>query len=269
MKKFLEKRAYGLAIAFCAAAVIIIGLSGWVYLDFRGDENRDLRLRAESESAAEHLLEALESGDNILSYHYARMVRDSAAKSGGVETAQKFAGLAETIRITGITEDMVRAAQEYLRGNWEEKEPASDAAVLPDSPPEPSEVSVLHRKDALAAAEEIMGTKNFLTEAVRCREGQFLFSCRNAYAVIDGKTSLPVEIGISLPPSDGSTVLSQEECRARADEFLRKYFPAVQVQAVRVTPGEDCVNVEYRMEGRTVTASVRRDTGRIVRYAAR
>ena len=269
MKKSLEKRAYGLAIAFCAAVLIIIGLSGWIYLDFRGDENRDLRMRAESEAAAEHLLEALEAGDTVLSYHYARLVRDSAANSGGVETAQKFAGLAETIRITGITEDMLGTAQEYLNGGWGGKDSASDAAVLPDLPSEPADVSVLHRNDALAAAEEIMGTKNFLTEAVRCREGQFLFSCRNAYAVIDGKTSLPVEIGISLPPSDGSTVLSPEECRARADEFLRKYFPSIQIQAVRVTPGEDCVNVEYRMEGRTVTASVRRDTGRIVRYTAR
>lgn len=269
MKKFLENRAYGLAIAFCAAVLIIIGLSGWIYLDFRGDENRDLMVQAESEAAAQRLLDALESGDAIMSYHYARMVKDSAARSGGAETAQRFAGLAETIRITGVTEDMVRTAQEYLEGKSGEAEPVSDAAVLPGATSELEDVAVLRRNDALAVAEEIMGAKNFLTTAVRCRAGEFLFTCRNAYAVIDEKTSLPVEIGISLPPSDGNTVLSPEECRERADGFLRKYFPAVGVQAVRVIPGDDCVNVEYRIDGRTVRASVRRDTGRIVRYTAR
>ncbi len=269
MKKFLEKRASGLMIAFCTAVLMIIGLSGWIYLDFRGDENRELMYEAETDTAAHKLLDALEANDVILSYHYARMVRDNAAKSGVRDAAHTFAGLAETIRITGITEDMAITVADYLDGGFETAAEETESSLLPDAPAEPAEVAVLRRKDALAAAEEIMGTTGFMTSAVRCRKGEFLFTCQNAYAVIDEKTSLPVEIGISLPPSEGSNVLSPEECEVRADEFLHRYFPSAQVQSSRVYPGKSCVTVEYRIDGRIVTAAVRLDTGRIVRYMAR
>ena len=269
MKKFLENHVHGLMIAFCAAVLVIIGLSGWIYLDFRGDENRDRLYETEADTAAHKLQEALDEGDVILSYHYARLVRDNAAKSGGHNAAHTFAGLAETIRITGITEDMAQTVADYLDGGFTETEDGEEAVLLHDVTTEPAEFAVLRRNDALAAAEEIMGAKNFMTMAVRCREGEFLFTCRNAYAVIDEKTSLPVEIGISLPPVGRSNTLSPEECEARADEFLHRYFPSAQVQSSRIIPEENCITVEYRIDRRIVRASVRRDSGRIVRYTVR
>ncbi|MBQ2724378.1 MAG: hypothetical protein IJF78_01600 [Clostridia bacterium] len=269
MKKFLEKHAGGLMISFCSAVLIIIGLSGWICLDFVGDDRREELYRTEADSAAYRLMDSLDEGDNILAYHYAQLVRDNAAKSGQRNTAEIFAGLSETIRITGITDAVKQAVTDYLENGEDPPEEKTEISALPDVPDEPEDVAVLRRNDAMAAAEEIMGTSGLLTMAVRCREGEFLFTCRNAYAVIDEKTSLPVEIGISLPKTEESRGLSPEECEVCADEFLRKYFPSAQVQSSRVYPGEDCVTVEYRLDGRIVRASVRRDSGRVVRYTAR
>ncbi|MBQ8513359.1 MAG: hypothetical protein IJ497_12140 [Clostridia bacterium] len=268
MRKFSEKHAQGLLISLCAALTVILGLCGWIWLDLRGDENRERMYETEADTAAHKLMDSLDAGDTILAYHYAQLVRDNAAKAGEREAAHTFAGLSETIRITGITEDIRAAAEKYLSGGTEPDK--DESSVIPETPYEPEDVAVIRQNDALAAAEEIMGVTGFLTRAVRCRAGEFLFTCRNAYAVIDEKTSLPVEIGISLPPSEDNR-LTPEECEARADEFLRKYFPAAsQVTASRVYPGDDgTLTVEYRIDGRIVTASVRRDSGKIIRYIAR
>ena len=91
MKKFLENNAVGLFVSVLAASLVIIGLCGWIYLDFRGDENRDLLYETEAESAAYRLMDSLEAGDVILSYHYARLVRDNAARSGGHDAAHTSA----------------------------------------------------------------------------------------------------------------------------------------------------------------------------------
>lgn len=269
MKNFVEKHAAGFLIAFCTAVTVIAGLCGWIYLDFRGDQNRELLYETEADSAAQKLMDSLDAGDTVLAYHYAELVRDNAARSGERNAAHTFAGLSETIRITGITEEVRGVVEDYLNGGFDAAADENETAPLPENPFEPEEVAVLRQNDALAAAEEIMGVTGILTKAVRCREGEFLFTCRNAYAVIDEKSSLPVEIGISLPESHAEN-LTPEECEARADEFLHKYFPAAAVNASRVYPdGEGSVIVEYRIDGRTVTAAVRRDTGKIVRYVAR
>ena len=270
MKKFLENNAAGLFVSVLAAAFVILGLCGWKYLDFRGDENRELQYRAEAESAAYRLMDSLEAGDVILSYHYARLVRDNAARQGGRDTADLFAGLAETIRITGITEDMKATVTSYLDEGTAEHTEYTAEAPLPDPLPEPEEVAVIRQNDALAAAEEILGSRGVLSRAVRCRTGEFLFTCRNAYAVIDGKTSMPVEMGISLPPVKVENLLTAEECAAAADSFLRKYFPSVTAEIMRIFPDSaGNMTVEYRADGRRVTASVRRDTGKIVGYLVR
>jgi len=270
MKKFLENNAVGLFLAVLAASAVILGLCGWIYLDFRGDENRELMYDAEAEAAAQNLLDSLDAGDVILSYHYARTVRDNAARSGYRDAAHTFMGLAETIRITGITDDMADAVAQYLTDGFE-KETVNETGeneVVRSS--EPADVAAVRQSDALASAEEIMGQEGFLTMAVRCREGEFLFTCRNAYAVIDEKTSMPVEIGISLPPARAEKRLSAEECEEYAARFLRRYFPAVSAEVVRIAPdGDGNMTVEYRLDGRRVTASVRQDTGKIVRYIAR
>lgn len=268
MRNFSEKHAGGLLISLCAALTVIIGLCGWIYLDFRGDENRELLYRTEAETAAQKLMDALDDGDVILAYHYAQLVREHAAKAGERGAAHTFAGLSETIRITGITEEVRAAAENGLNGGFTEEENGN--SVIPEVPYEPEEVAVIRQNDALAAAEEIMGVSGLLTQAVRCRAGEFLFTCRNAYAVIDEKTALPVEIGISLPPSENHR-LTPEECEACADAFLHRYFPSVsEVRASRVYPaGDGTLTVEYRIGGRIVAASVRRDSGRIVRYVAR
>ena len=270
MKKFLENNAVGLFVSVLAASLVIIGLCGWIYLDFRGDENRDLLYETEAESAAYRLMDSLEAGDVILSYHYARLVRDNAARSGGHDAAHTFAGLAETIRITGITGDMADTVADYLDGGFDKDSGDGEIGNLPAEPSEPAEVAAIRQSDALASAEEIMGTSGLLTMAVRCREGEFLFTCRNAYAVIDEKTSMPVEIGISLPPSEGEAKLTAEECREYADRFLHRYFPAVSAEVMRIGPdGAGNIAGEYLADGRKITATVRRDTGRIVRYTAR
>lgn len=269
MKKFLENNAAGLFVAVISAVFVIVGLCGWIYLDFRGDENRDLMYEAEAESAAYRLMDSLEAGDTILSYHYAREVRDHAARYGGRETAHTFAGLAETIRITGITGEMTGVVEAYLRGGTEEPN-ESQVTGIPDTPSEPEEVAAIRQSDALTSAEEIMGRAGVLSRAMRCRQGEVLFTCRNAYAVIDRKTSLPVEIGISLPPVSGENLLTPEECAAYADGFLRKYFPAFSAQIVRIGPDSSGnIAVEYLADGQRVTATVRRDTGKIVGYLAR
>lgn len=269
MKNFPEKHPSGMLISFLSAVLVIIGLCGWIYLDFVGDGRRDEWYRTEADSAAYRLLDSLEAGDAILSYHYARQVHDNAAGAGEQDAAHTFAGLSETIRITGITEDMRTTVAEYLRHGGDEQEETETAFDLPVEADEPDEVAAIRRNDALAAAEEIMGTSGILTMAVACRDGEFLFSCRNAYAVIDEKTSLPVEVGISLPAGNSGNRLTPEECREAADRFLMRYFPSAQAEAVRVYPEGDAVAVEYFIDGRAVTASVRRDTGKIVRYVAR
>ena len=145
MKKFLEKHAGGLMISFCSAVLIIIGLSGWICLDFVGDDRREELYRTEADSAAYRLMDSLDEGDNILAYHYAQLVRDNAAKSGQRNTAEIFAGLSESIRITGITDAVKQAVTDYLENGEDPPEEKTEISALPDVPDEPEDVAVLRR----------------------------------------------------------------------------------------------------------------------------
>ncbi|MGN1345854.1 MAG: hypothetical protein ACI4V1_03660 [Eubacteriales bacterium] len=282
MKNFVARHGAGFLISAVLFFLIACSLGAYIYYDFCAD--------TEMARTQEHLHEtllktnvrrlgaALTEENRMTSYHFAMTAAENAASAGRGDDALFFrkisAGLADGA--DNMTE-IAAAVEDYLtEGTVPEaflfSYAAADVSDSSETEDEPASVSYYRKQAAMECAASIAGVQGVLWEAEKSRSGEFIFTCRNAYAVIDARSGTPLEAGISLKP--GEIRLSETDCASSAAAFLKEYFPpdiarsAVLVSAV---PDEAAGTYEflYRSGGRDIRLAVKRDTGRVVRLVAR
>lgn len=283
MKKFAQKHASELLWTTLVLALTVISLSVYLFFSFRVEQDRreseDLLYRAEIVNTAENLKSALEAEDERLSYHYAASAADRASLAGDHDAAVMFRGMADSLLLDNGTSSAVKqAVEQYLASGTTEFDFTSEDAgadltegeFMNDDDVRP--VSAYAVETAEKCLERVFGNHNTLRRGMKSRNGELLFSCSNAYAVIDERTGLPVEFAISLTPAEMR--LTADECVQYALDFLEEYFPSdlaesADVRKIEADDSAGTFEIYCVSKNRQLVMSVRRDTGRVARFCVK
>lgn len=281
MKNFLSRYAAAVFVTFAVLFLTVCSLSAYIYLDFRAD---DAAARSQ-----EHLHEtlfktnvrrlgaALSEENRMTSYHFALTAAENAASAGRGDDASFFRKIS-----TGIADgaqnmtEIADAVEGYLDSGVIPEafsilyHTADDEEDFMDS--EPASVSYFRKWAADECAASVIGTDDILRPAEKSRNGEFVYTCRNAYAVVDARSGSPVEAGVSLTP--GELRLDEADCVGYAHDFISEYFPPDVARAANLVSAvpdnaAGTYDLTYRSGEREIRLSVKRDSGRIVRLIAR
>lgn len=280
MKKFAEKHISGILISLFTLIIIAAALVAYVFLDFYAKSKYESAKRYLAESMymtdVRRLSAALERNDSLEAYRLAKTAADTASGAGMQNEAVFMNNISEAIYVRSkVGDGQLNSYGTAVRTYLETKEIARDylkndnnRTESYDDEWEPSSVSKYREAAALECASAIVGVNGIMKPAEQNLAGKYLFTCRNAYVVIDAKSGSPYEVGISLTPSENA--LSETECVEYAENFIRKYFTIDVVRAASVAFVEPDIrnglyNVTFRSQGKTIVVSVRRDSGKITR----
>ena len=277
MKNFLTRPLTALVVTAAVLFLTVCSLSAYIYIDFRTD---DAAAQTQShlhetlfKTNVRRLEAALTEENPMSSYHFALTAAENAASAGYGDDAAFFRKIS-----TGIADgaqnipEIAAAVNDYLEtGEFPEGftvlyHDEETTENFMDS--EPASVSYFRERAAEECAADVTGADGILRPAEKTRAGEFVYTCRNAYAVIDARSGTPVEAGVSLRP--GELRLTEADCVGYAEDFLHDYFPPDIVRSahlVSAVPDESgsTYDLTYQSGERTIRLSVKRDSGRIVR----
>lgn len=282
MKKFLERHSAAFLVSAAVLFLTVCVLCACMYYDFRADQelaqSQDYLHTALLKTNVRRLEAALSEENRMTSYHFALTAAENAASAGMGDDALFFRKISGGITdgATNMT-DIAAAVGEYLDTgkvpqeftlSYDTAENSADSEMAY----EPASVSYFRELAAEECASSIVGVDGLLRRAEKCRDGEFVFTCQNAYAVVDARSGSPIEAGISIVP--GEARLSEADCAGYAHDFLRTYFPPDIARAANltsVTPDNANGTYEFvfRSGEREIRLAVKRDTGRIIRLIAR
>lgn len=273
MKSFVEKYAAALLWTMGVLLISLLTLCVFIFLAFRADANARASVamlrHAELESTVENLQEALEAEDEQRAYHYAASAAETAALAGERETAILFERMAEDLLASSRSMETLRETlKQYLLTG----ETQVEVEQTEETQEESKAVSLFHVENAERCVRRLFGDRNTLRRGMKSRNGTLLFSCSNAYAVIDEKTGLPVEAAISLEPSEKR--LDADACVNSAIRFLEEFFPNevvanASVQSIAEDGVSGTFEIAFVSQNRRMLLSVRRDNGRVARLTAK
>lgn len=279
MKKFFENHVMELVGATAVLLIALVSLSVFLFFSFRAEAeisaSTTMLDRAELRSMAENLQSALNAGDGRLSYHYAASAAEKASRAGDHDAAALFRRMADSLLAEdGAVTAMQQALEQYLESgeapDFSTITDASDEKFMSDEDVHP--VSAYSIEIAEKCLERMFGNHNTLRRGMKSRNGELLFSCSNAYAVIDERTGLPIEAAISLSPAE--IRLTADECVDSAMMFLEEFFPgdiaaSTDVRNIKADNSAGTFEIYCVSQNRQLVLSVRRDNGRVARLMAR
>ncbi len=274
MKKFAEKYAYELLITSLALLIALAGLCTYVFFVFYGemreDRSRALLYQARIEDAADKLDLSLTEQEDRLAYHYAAVAAELCAEKGDHQSALLYGRVANTIF---ESPEQMPAIQKAL-GNYRVTGEIPHTLVVQEAEEEEELRSVSLERWATAedSVEKMYGTYHALHPGAKARNGELVFTGSNAYAIIDGRTGLPVEAAISLAPAE--KILTADACIGAAQRFLAEYFPepivaGAALEQIESDEAAGTFELTYRCGEKRMVLSVRRDNGRVARLTAR
>lgn len=127
--------------------------------------------------------------------------------------------------------------------------------------------------EVLESANRLFGVRGILSEEKGAMAGTRLFSCKNAYAVMNAAENYPLEAAIWLPEGGDSTggesvSYTADGCYALARTFLTEQYPKKifrRLSPLTETEGEDYGEVLFGDgEGMTVTVRISKASGRLL-----
>ncbi len=286
MKKFMEKYGGGILLVSAVLFLAVCLLSMYIYADVRDDtaaaQSQTYLYQTLMKTSLRRLDAALTEENRMTAYHFAMTAADHAASAGLGTDAVFFRKIS-----SGITEgaenltDIAEAVRGYLEtGTVPEtfvlQYESAESADRDSGEEEPASVSDVRERAARECAVAMMdvsGAEHLLRAAKQHPAGAYVYTCRNAYAVVDARSGTPLEAGISSPVT-GEPRLSEADCAERAYSFLNEYFRADTVRRanlVSAVPDNAAGTYEftYQSGDRTIKLTVKRDTGRVIRLIAR
>jgi len=125
------------------------------------------------------------------------------------------------------------------------------------------------KREVMKAANRLFGVSGVLSEQESLRKGMYLFSCKNAYAVMNAAENYPMEASVSLP--QGDAVYTAVECGVFARSFLEEAYPRKIYRRMSVVGerelGDFCEVVFQGWDGETVTVRISKSSGRMIRLS--
>ncbi len=280
MKTFVNRPFAALLTVSCVLFATVCVLGGYIYYDFRADSERTLAEQNLRDTLLKtnvrSLADALSEENRVTAYHFAKNAADAAADTEHPDTVRFFRTLSDAVAgEERPLSDLAAAVTLYL----ETGDVPSDFAVSEEGTDktddqldsEPASVSYFRALAAEECASAMIGVEGVLRPAEKSRTGEYVFTCRNAYAVVDARTGAPLEAEISVRRG-GEGRMSEADCRAKADEFLRTYFPPDIANAAVLTdvkPGAGTFGFGFRSGEKNISLTVSRVSGRVVRLVAR
>lgn len=266
--EYIKKHSAGIFVTALVLLAGVIALIVYIFLDYRTDSREREQYRrmyeVEMKSAAFRLSEELEDGEAMKSYHSAMSAAEYAKKAGLKEAAGLFTRVSDAIA-SGSADEYVDVIKGYIRGG-EFEYPAEPEVEAEKTENKRKYVSSFQLERAQNAANSLFGVKNALKFVESSPGDSLIFSCRNAYAVIDANSGIPREASISLtqkPP-----VLSDEECVMAAQSYLREFFPASDYADASLSgvshERDNVLSAEFFIRGRKITLMVERSRGKLV-----
>lgn len=269
IKKITKIEYVRFAAIIGVLCLILLGLCAYIFVDFRLDsraaESRKMLLRTGMTGSARAVSEDIGSGNMILAYHHAAEASEYAALLGDDGGERMFREISSAI-LDGTLDAGVTADIDgfVVSGVVPEKIPLTESETDRGVP-----TSVQAYGDAAKCAERFFGGA-VVAEGVRCPSGDILFSVSNAYALIDGNQMIPIEAAISL--DEGSGTMSDGECAASAMKFVADFFPrevSAHANIIEVRDADGKAEITAQIEDKIMTFTVRRDSGRVVRFISR
>lgn len=283
MKKFVEKYYAGIialsSVMICA--VIVLGV--YVWCDLRADSVRDESLddlyETEMYNAANSLYNALADGNITVAYHYSKSAEEYAERADEHDEAILFAKISACLERGENPESSLNdALGEYLIDgdvpDYDAVRTSSDSYGCDEIKPDSTPASVSNYRLGVTAEslEKLFGVEKVLHRSEKSVDGELIFTCRNAYAVIDEMTGMPIEAAVTL--DRGDRLITAEEGIEEAVEFLGMFYPKSAVSSVVIM--QACPNgvsgtydILLNINGRDSIVSVKRDSGRVVRLMTR
>ena len=231
--------------------------------------------KTEMYASADCFTKDVERGELTLAYHHAKYAADYASMSGLSAEAEMFGSISARVLAGDMTDDMAQQVKSYIETGEvpviNETKTINDAADGSIAEV-PLNVNLSRYKAAKNTTDKLFGGEDIIRRMDKTRNGELLFLCENAYAVIDERTALPIEAGISL--DCGEITMSEEECIAAAKQFLLMFYSddAVKTGSVKniaTNKKTGVVNIDYILGTREVTLSVKGDNGRVVGFVER
>ncbi len=263
-----------------AVLCVVIGLLAVIYFDLRGDAVVEESMRefykTEMYSAAGYFIDDIESGNMTLAYHHSKYAADYASQCGLKEAALMFDSISGRVLAGDMSDDMAEQVREYIStGTVPEGSIVGNIAIssgLDRRIDLPASVTVERYEAAKNSADKIFGGSNVIRRGARTQNGELLFTCNNAYALIDERTAVPIEAAISLEV--GEVTMTAEECTAAAEEFLLDFFPEEMVKTATVENvafdrHNGIYSISYTCGVKQISVTVRGDNGRVVRFIGR
>ncbi len=286
MKNYFAKHPGSLAAVSGVLLCAVIVLGVYVWTDIKDDSARDKSLaelfETEMYNSADKLYSAMSDGNITTAYHYAKSAEEYAGRAGKSDEVRLFSEISsylengempseeigEKLRVylsTGDVPDVTVTAEMTDKTIWNAEQETA----------EPEFVSKYRADAAYEAAGRLIGVDGVFHLCEKNTDGELIFTCRNAYAVIDVNSGMPIEAALSLDRSDAEGGrLTAEEGIACASEFLERFYPRsamLSMGVVSVTPDDICgtYDIMFSICGRNTLVSVRNDSGRVVRIVAR
>lgn len=259
---------------------VIIGLLAVIYFDTRGDKLFEASMKdyykTEMYSAAEYFIDDIENGNITLAYHHSKYASDHASQCGMTEAALMFGNMANRVLSGDMGMDMAEQVKNYVESGTVPPDTATGNIAMGRISGQWTALPVSVSKERYTAAkntaERIFGGNHLIKRGERTKNGELLFTCSNAYALVDERTAMPVEAAISL--ETGEALMTDEQCKAAADSFLSEFFSSATVdeasgQTLNTFGDESICTVGYTCGGKQVIVEVSRDSGRVVRFISR
>ncbi|MBE6616714.1 MAG: hypothetical protein E7627_02035 [Ruminococcaceae bacterium] len=277
MKSLLKSKMF--LLVMCTMLCLIIGLLAVLAVVLRSkslaERSAATTYRAEMETAAYSIIDDVNSGDYLKAYHHASTAADYALRAGERKLALQFHNVAERVTIGELNAEIANDVRQILNTPADDTgNSAEQARSLPTQMRkyQPSSVAVTKYKQAKNCANRVVGGSNIFARGTWCDGGRYLFTCDNAYVLVDEKTILPIEASISLPK--GVYSFTPEECEEIAKEYLKILYPADSLafeSAKQIIEEETTGNLTilYVAGSKEISATVSPKSGKVVSFSRR
>lgn len=263
------------ALGICGIIGLLVFAYSVIHMDAMQRESMRDYYETEMYASLDCFIRDLENEDSTLAYHHAKYAADYASMCGLSAEAEMFGSISARVLNGEMTADMAEQVKYYIETGEVRvsNERRSREDVIMGSLVEvPLFVNVSRYKAAKDTTDKLFGGGNIINRMEKIRSGELLFLCENAYAIIDERSALPIEAGLSLDV--GEITMSEEEYISAAKEFLLSFYSEDTVKngyVQSITPDMEngVVNIDYMLGTRRVALSVKGDNGRVVGFVGR
>ena len=283
MKDVLKKYSQQIFVISLCLAIVVAGLSVYLIYDLRREMRRERALEymyeTEMYSSALRLRELLDAGEVMDAFYYACAAGECASRAHKVEENRLFFAIAESLR-GGVmpSEEEKNALGRFLESGWNEGEGESEVISrsgertresVEEGSVLPAFVSAYREKRAKEVAGQVIGVEKTMHPAQKTTDDRRIFTCKNAYVVIDMASTLPCEFFVSLEAV--GQLLSADECVDTAYKTLLEYTPKsmhslVSLESYDYDDNSNFCNCIFSVRGVEYTVSVKNDSGAVVGF---